>query len=103
VYAVIENGGKQYRITVGQTLDVELLPTAAGEKVTIERVLMVADDNGVKVGQPTVRGASVSATVVEHGLRRKAIVFNFRPKQRYRVKTGHRQRYTRLHIDEIKF
>ena len=103
MYAVIENGGKQYRVTVGQTLDVELLPTAAGEKVTIERVLLVADDSGVKVGQPTVSGASVLATVVEHGLQRKLVVFNFRPKQRYRVKTGHRQPYTRLHIDEIKF
>jgi len=102
VYAVVENGGKQYRVTVGQTIDVERLSAAPGESVTLDKVLLVADGDEVKVGQPTVNGASVSATVVQHGLRRKAVIFHYRPKQRYRVKKGHRQQYTRLRIDEIK-
>ena len=102
MYAVVESGGKQYKVVVGQTVDVEKLLAAPGESVTLDRVLMVAVDNEVKVGQPTVSGASVSATVVQHGLRRKTVVFHFRPKQRYRVKKGFRQPYTRLHIDEIK-
>lgn len=102
MYAVVESGGKQYRVTVGQTIDVEKLPAAQGENVTLDRVLLVADGDEVQVGRPTLSGASVSATVVQHGLRRKAVVFHYRPKQRYRVKRGHRQQYTRLRIDEIK-
>lgn len=102
MYAVVESGGKQYRVTVGQTIDVEKLPAAQGENVTLDRVLLVADGDEVQVGRPTLSGASVSATVVQHGLRRKAVVFHYRPRTRYRVKKGHRQQYTRLRIDEIK-
>jgi len=102
VYAVVESGGKQYKVTVGQTIDVEKLPAAPGESVTLDRVVLLADGDKIKVGQPTVEGASIAATVVQHGLKRKAIIFRFRPKQRYRVKRGFRQQYTRLHIDEIK-
>lgn len=102
MYAVVESGGKQYKVTVGQTIDVERLPAAQGENVTLDRVLLVADGDEVQVGRPTLSGASVSATVVQHGLRRKAIVFHYRPKNRYRVKKGHRQQYTRLRIDQIK-
>lgn len=101
VYAVVEAGSKQYKVEVGQTIDVEKLPVAQGQSVTLERVLLVADGEKVRVGQPTVQGASVSATVVGHGLRRKAVIFHFRPKQRYRVKKGHRQPYTRLRIEAI--
>jgi len=102
VYAVVESGGKQYRVTTGQTVDVEKLPAAPGESVILDRVLLVADGDEIKVGQPTVQGASVSTTVMQHGRKRKVIVFHYRPKQRYRVKKGHRQQYTRLRIDEIK-
>jgi large subunit ribosomal protein L21 len=101
VYAVVETGGKQYRVTVGQVFDVEGLSADKGESVTLDKVLLVADGNKVTVGKPTVSGASVSATVVEHGLKRKVIIFHFMPKQRYRVKRGHRQPYTRLRIDGI--
>ena len=101
MYAVVETGGKQYRVEVGQTIDVEKLPAAEGQTVHLDRVLLVSDGEKVQVGQPTVKGASVSATVVAHGLRRKAVIFRFRPKQRYRVKKGHRQPYTRLRIDAI--
>ena len=102
MYAVVETGGKQYRVTVGQTIEVEKLPAAPGESVTLDQVLLVGDGDDVKVGQPTVKDASVSATVVQHGLKRKVIIWHFMPKQRYRVKRGFRQEYTRLRIDEIK-
>jgi len=102
VYAVVKTGGKQYKVAVGQTIDVERLSVEPGETVTLERVLLVADGDKVQVGQPILGKASVSATVVEHGLKRKQIIFHYRPKQRYRVKKGHRQPYTRLRIDKIK-
>ena len=102
MYAIVESGGKQYRVTVGQTIEVEKLPAAAGESVTLDKVLLVGEGEDVKVGQPTVQNASVSATVMKHGLKRKVIIFHFMPKQRYRVKRGFRQEYTRLRIDEIR-
>jgi len=102
VYAVVESGSKQYKVTVGQTIDVEKLPFEPGANVTLDRVMLLAEGDDVTVGKPTVDGASVAATVVQHGLRKKVIIFRFRPKQRYRVKRGFRQQYTRLHIDDIK-
>jgi len=101
VYAVVETGGKQYKVTVGQILEVEELPASEGVSVTLDQVLMVADGDKVMVGKPTVSGASVSATVLGHGLKKKVIIFHFMPKQRYRVKRGHRQQYTRLRVDGI--
>jgi large subunit ribosomal protein L21 len=102
MYAVVESGGKQYRVSVGETIDVERLPVAEGESVSLEKVLLLADGDEIKVGKPTLPGASVSATVVHHGLVRKQVIFHYRPKQRYRVKKGHRQHYTRLRIEQIE-
>ena len=102
MYAVVESGGKQYRVTVGQTIDVEKVSAAPGENITLDKVLLVGEGDTVKVGQPTVENAAVSATVLQHGLKRKVIIWHFMPKQRYRVKRGFRQEYTRLRIDEIK-
>ena len=101
MYAVVETGGKQYRVTVGQTIEVEKLPFAVGEKVELDRVLLAADGDEVKVGQPTVKGAKILATVVEHGKGKKIIIFKYKPKERYRRKKGHRQAYTRLRIEKI--
>lgn len=101
MYAVVESGGKQYKVTVGQTVDVELLAVEEGGTVEFDRILMVADDGDVRIGRPTVDGARVSATVLGHGRGPKVIVFKYRPKKRYRRKLGHRQGYTRLRIDEI--
>lgn len=102
MYAVIESGSKQFKVAVGQTIDVEKLAVEPGASVTLDRVVLVADGESVSIGKPTVDGAAVKATVVGHGLRRKALIFHYFPKQRYRVKRGFRQQYTRLRIDEIK-
>jgi len=102
VYAVIETGGKQYKATVGATIDVEKLDAEVGQAIELDRVLMVAEEGRVRVGRPILDNATVSATVVEHGRKRKVIVFKYRAKQRYRRKAGHRQWYTRLRIDAIK-
>ena len=101
MYAVVETGGKQYRVMVGQTIDVERLEADVGDTVELDRVLMIADGDKVQVGQPIIDAAKVAATVVEQGKGRKVIVFKYRAKQRYRRKKGHRQHFTRLHIDEI--
>lgn len=102
MYAVVETGGKQYKVTVGETIDVERLEANVGETIELDRVLMIADGDQVQIGNPVVDGASVAATVMDHDRGRKVIVFKYRPKQRYRRKIGHRQEYTRLRIDEIK-
>ena len=99
MYAVIETGSKQYRVAEGDVIDVETLPAEEGETVELERVLMVSGDEGVKVGTPVVDGAKVTATVKEHGRAKKIIVYKH--KKNYHKKQGHRQNYTRLHIDKI--
>ena len=101
IYAIIETGGKQYKVTPGQTIDVERLDVAEGSTVELDRVLLIADGDKVKVGTPTVDGAKVIATSQGEGRTRKVIVFKYKPKVRYRKKTGHRQFYTRLVIDRI--
>ena len=101
IYAVIETGGKQYKVTPGQTIDVERLEVAEGRTVELDRVLLVADGDKVRVGTPTVDGAKVVATSQGEGKGKKIIVFKYKPKVRYRRKTGHRQLYTRLVIDKI--
>ncbi len=101
MYAVIETGGRQYRVAVGDTIDVELLDAQVGDSLDIEKVLLVSDDEAVRVGQPLIEGARVRATVLEHGKGPKVVAFKYRPKQRYRRTLGHRQPYTRLRIDTI--
>jgi large subunit ribosomal protein L21 len=102
VYAVIETGGKQYRVAAGDVIEVERLPAEAGEQVEIDRVLMVAGDEGISIGAPVVAGAKVVATVSEHLRGPKITVFKMKAKKRYRRKTGHRQELTRLKIDAIQ-
>ena len=102
MYAVIESGGKQYKATVGATIDVERVDAEVGQAIELDRVLMVAEEGRVRVGRPVLDNATVWATVVEHGRKRKVIVFKYRAKERYRRKAGHRQWYTRLRIDAIK-
>lgn len=102
MYAVIETGGKQYRVTPGQTVEVELLPAEPGATVTLERVLLVSDDKRTLVGTPTVDGGRVVGIVAKEGRGEKIIVFRYKSKKRYRRKTGHRQDYTHLLITDIQ-
>lgn len=101
MYAIIRTGGRQFRAEVGQTIDVERLPHAVGESFTIEDVLLIGDGEKTVVGQPTVEGASVNVTVKEQFRGDKVIVFKYRQRTNYRVKRGHRQYHTRLHVDAI--
>lgn len=102
MYAVVETGGKQYRVAPGDWLEVERLAGEVGEQVTLERVLLVHDDAQAHIGQPLVEGARVLATVKAQHKGRKVIVFKYRAKQRYRRKKGHRQLLTRLQVDAIQ-
>lgn len=102
MYAVIEVAGFQYRVAPGERVRVERMPAELGAQVKLDRVLMVADGDQVKVGKPDLAGASVTATVVEQSKGDKIVVFDYRPGgKRHRVKTGHRQNYTWLRVDEI--
>ena len=103
MYAVIETGGKQYRVEVGTELEVELLDVEPGKTVTIDRVLLVADGDESTIGRPLVADASVSAEVITQTRGPKLISFKYRPKARSRVKKGHRQELTVLRIADITF
>lgn len=101
IYAIIETGGKQYRVSTGQTIDVEHLDVAEGDTVELNKILFIGDDDKVTVGTPTIEGAKVIATSHGDGKHDKIIVLKYKSKVRYRKKTGHRQQYTRLMIDKI--
>jgi large subunit ribosomal protein L21 len=101
-YAIVESGGKQYKAVEGSTIEVDLLELEAGQPAPLNSVLLLVDDGTISVGTPTVAGARVNATVVDHIKGPKVIIFKYRPKKRIRVKTGHRQQYTRLMIDSIE-
>jgi len=100
-YAIIETGGKQYRVAVGDHLAIEKLPVEAGSDVTFDRVLMIGSDGAIKVGTPLVPGASVQAHVEDQFRGPKIVVFKYKPKKRYRRRTGHRQSLTRVAITAI--
>ena len=102
MYAVIETGGKQYRVSPGQTVEVELLPAEPGSSIALDRVLLVAADGQTLVGQPTVAGAKVVGTIAREGRGEKIIVFKYKSKKRYRRTKGHRQDYTYLTITDIQ-
>ncbi len=100
-YAIVESGGKQYRAVEGATIEVDRLDIEVGQQVSLGSVLLLVDGEKISVGAPLVGGAKVSATVVDHVKGPKIVVFRYRPKKRYRVKTGHRQQYTRLQVNSI--
>ena len=100
-YAIVESGGKQYRAVEGGVIEVDRLSLEVGQPIELDQVLLVADGEQVSVGAPVVAGAKVSATVAEHFKGPKVVIFKYRPKKRIRVKTGHRQQYTRLQIQTI--
>jgi len=102
VYAIIKGGGHQLRVAAGDTIEGEKLDAEPGSGVALGEVLMVSNSNGVQIRAPFVSGAKVLARVLSHGKGEKLIVFKFKPKKRYRRKTGHRQNLTRLAIKEIR-
>jgi len=99
-YAIVESGGKQYKAVAGDTIDVDRLPNEAGDKVELNVLLNVNGDT-VNVGTPYVEGAKVRTSVVDQVKAPKILVFKYRPKKRIRKRRGHRQKYTRLYIEEI--
>lgn len=101
VYAVIRAGGHQYKASVGDELIVERLPYEVGAQVELGEVYLLAAEDGVSVGHPTVDGATVRATVLDEFRGPKVHIFKYKPKERYRRRMGHRQTYMRLRIDEI--
>ena len=101
MYAVIQTGGKQYRVEPGQTLSVEKLPGDKGDPVKFDDVLLVAGEDKVTVGRPLVSGAKVTAEIVEQGQDKKVIVFKFQRRKNYRRRYGHRQLFTSIKINEV--
>lgn len=102
MYAVIKTGGKQFRAEPGKSLRVPSLAVEPGETVTFDEVLLASDGEEVKVGAPSVDGASVTAEVVKHGRDKKVIVFKRKRRKGYRKKQGHRQGFTEIRIDEVR-
>lgn len=100
-YAIVEDGGKQFKAVVGSTIEVDHFPSELGETIDLERVLLVSDEDQVTIGTPLVTGTRVQATVVAQFKSPKVVVFRYLPKKRMRVKRGHRQQYTRLRIELI--
>ena len=102
MHAIIETGGKQYKVAEGDTLFIEKLPVEAGDNVTFDKVLaVIADDGTATFGTPVVDGAKVDASVVKNGKGKKIIVFKYKPKKNYRRKQGHRKPYTKVTIGKI--
>ncbi len=101
MYAVVETGGKQYKVAEGDVLFVEKLEGEAGDNVDLEKVLLVSNGGDITVGKPYVDGAKVSASIEEQGKGKKIIVFKYKAKKDYRKKQGHRQPYTKIKINKI--
>jgi large subunit ribosomal protein L21 len=101
-YAIVLDGGKQYKAVIGQTIDVDRYDVEEGEEVDLNEVLLVSNGDTISVGTPLVEGANVKATVVGQVKGPKIVVFRYKAKERIRTKTGHRQQYTRLRIDAIE-
>lgn len=101
MYAVIQTGGKQYRVEPGQTLSVEKLPGEKGDAVQFDEVLLVSNEDKLEIGRPHVKGASVKAEIVEQGKDEKVIVYKQQRRKNYRRRYGHRQLYTSVKINEV--
>lgn len=101
-YAIVETAGKQFKAVEGAIIEVDLLPVEPGVQIELNSVLLLVDGDQISVGTPGVSGAKVSTTVVSHFKGPKVIIFRYRPKKRIRVKTGHRQQYTRLLVNSIE-
>jgi large subunit ribosomal protein L21 len=101
MYAVIKTGGKQYRVTTGETLKVEILAGDVGSAIVLDKILMVSNGDTLSVGKPLLLGASVAATIISHGRGDKVRIFKMRRRKHYQKNQGHRQNYTEIRIDGI--
>ncbi|NLN69232.1 MAG: 50S ribosomal protein L21 [Chloroflexi bacterium] len=101
-FVIVEQGGKQFRAVEGKTIEVDRLPSEVGETVVLDEVLLSVNDDKVTIGTPLIKGAKVKTKVLDHFKGRKILVFKYRPSQRYRVRSGHRQQYTRLLVESIE-
>lgn len=101
MYVIVTSGGRQYRAEEGHSFSVEKLPYEVGEQIELPDVLLLVNEEDIQIGQPTVPGAKVKATVVDQYRGKKIFVWKYKPKKRYRRRRGHRQSYTQLRIDEI--
>lgn len=101
MYAVIRTGGKQYKVSPGQKLKIETLKAAAGEQVNFEEVLLVSKDDKIQLGAPYIKGAKVSAKVLDHGRHKKIRIIKFKRRQHYDRQAGHRQNFTEVEITGI--
>ena len=101
MYAIVETGGKQYKLEEGRYVDIELLDAKENDKVTFDKIVMLVNGKKSKVGQPYVEGALVEGSIVKNDKAKKIIVFKQRPKKGYRKKQGHRQQYSRVMINKI--
>ena len=102
MYAIVNIAGKQYKVTEGDKLKVARLAFKVGEKVSFENVLLTDDGKNVKIGKPTVKGASIDAEVLEHGRLKKILVYKKKRRKGYQIKTGHRQDFSSIKINSIK-
>lgn len=101
MYAIIETGGKQYKVQEGDTLFIEKLNHAEGESVKFDRILAVSGTDGLEIGTPVVEGATVEGTVLENGKAKKVIIYKYKAKKDYKKKQGHRQPFTKIQIEKI--
>lgn len=101
MYVIVEAGGKQHRLAEGDTVRVELMDGEVGSEVVLDSVLAARTEEGLQIGNPSLEGASVKATIVRHGRDKKIKVFKFKRRKGYRKRIGHRQGFTELHIDKI--
>src|SRR5512143_1356998 len=101
MYAVIKTGGKQYRVSAGETLKIETVAGDVGSAVVLDKVLMVGEGDKVTVGKPLINGATVKATIVSHGRGDKVRIFKMKRRKHYQKRQGHRQNYTEIRIDGI--
>lgn len=101
MYAIIETGGKQYKVQEGDVIYIEKLNVEADAKISFDKVLAVGSDDGIKVGDPYVKGAKVAATAIKNGKGKKVVVFTYKPKKNEKRKKGHRQPYTKVEIGKI--
>lgn len=102
MYAIIQTGGKQYKVSEGSVLKVEKLNAQPGDRLILDQVLMLSDENGVKVGNPLVSEAKVTVTVLEQGKDKKVVVYKYKKRKNYRKKQGHRQPHTKLKVEKIE-